>query len=35
MVYAYFQGRASEQAKLDSKYYQRYIAKHTNDDQHH
>lgn len=26
--YAYLQGRASDQAKLDSKYYQRYIARH-------
>lgn len=32
MMYMYFQGRNSEQAKLDSKYYQRFLAKKS--DQH-
>ena len=27
MMYMYMQGRNSEQAKLDSKYYQRFLAK--------
>lgn len=32
-MYAYLSGIQSEQAKLDSKYYQRYHAKHS--DGHH
>jgi hypothetical protein len=33
MLYLYYQGLHSEQAKLDSKYYQRFIAK--KDEGHH
>jgi hypothetical protein len=33
MMYLYYQGLHSEQAKLDSKYYQRFIAK--KDEGHH
>ena len=35
MMYMYMQGRNSEQAKLDSKYYQRFIAKNTDHSSHH